>query len=310
MLFVFRTPMNPLRLSNSSVGRFHSCPRKFEFTKILRVDGYEESQAAAGGTALHEAWYEYLRTGNKKAAFWALIRHYPIHLQQNHAYNWDLTACYSALHSLITHPYLEGYELAEVNGAPAIEIPFEIRFPGVFLDAEKTIPISYIGYIDNIFNRRRDMAFVVLDIKNTTRKFKDLEVVYKFDPQMLPYALVLEAILQDRISELNCDYLVTFVDVEEPYTRHLEFTKSLEDIQSWAQEMALFIRELQIFYASKHPFPRRSSACVSFNRACSFFSICDASADYIASAHPPQEDTHADQFEPVITVDLELEGLV
>ena len=238
-----------------------------------------------------------------------LMLEYPIHLQQYHDNKWDLTACYAALRSLMSHPYGRENQLVEFNHKPAVELAFAIQFPGVFLDQDKTIPIEYVGFIDCVFFCPDTGEYKVFDLKNTTRTV-DPEVMFRYDTQMLPYALVLEAMLGKQINELRCDYLVTHVDVQNAKTRHLEFIKTKDDIQAWGMKIALLIKQLQLFHAYDY-FPRRANACVSFNRKCAFWDVCDASNEYIAAAYPPAQygTEHSDKIQPVFTIELELPGV-
>jgi len=69
--------MKRLNISHSSSETLAGCARKFEFHKILQFSEHDSSKASSGGTALHEAWCEFLRTGNKQAIIWKMTQWCP-----------------------------------------------------------------------------------------------------------------------------------------------------------------------------------------------------------------------------------------
>jgi len=297
-------PVDELLISHSTMSAYESCPRILEFTKLYGFNLKGESLPGDGGNALHEAVGEFIKTGSKELAILKLMLLYPIHLCDNPVWKWSLEACYASLISTIN--YLEEHtelEIAEINGKPAIEVAFLIN---VKHGIEGLMPVKYRGYIDFVFYNRLENSYFVLDLKNTTWNLADFTPVYKYSPQCLPYALVLARALGRNFENLHVEYLISKVDIMEAKTFVLQFDKSLQDVEEWSRDLWMELMNIKTYIDTKW-WPRRSGACVSFNRTCKFFELCQSRKMktiklMLSSLNKPDDKP----FEPDIVLDLEI----
>ena len=188
---------------------------------------------------------------------------------------WSLQACYSTFKELIEFPIFDEYEIARLQGHPAIEVPFEIELPDYFLDKEKTIPITYVGFIDAILYHRPTQTYKCLDLKNTARWSDNYEAFHYFSSQLVPYGLVLQTVLNEEIDTYEVIYLQNVVDVHEPLVHSFPIQVTIEDrLPSFLVSLQAAINNLQFFYEME-TFPRHGSHCVSYSKLCPFYAYCE-----------------------------------
>jgi len=306
----FQYPINHLRLSASTLNLYRSCARKFEMVKMLRHPKKEEDNLPGSiGTAMHAAYQKWFQTKDYNTAVFELMLKYPYNLElyKEERYR-TLEACYATLEEMMAQEHLLGYEIAtiKVDGEikPAIEVPFQINLN---YELQPGIPIYYVGFIDLILFDKVSGKYFVLDIKTHRRNLKDLTPVYQFDDQCIPYALVLERILNEDIFDLHVKYLSAYIDIENPRVGVYSFEKNSTDIQDWGRQLMFEISQIKKFYELQW-FPRNSNTCVNFNRVCPFFDNCEVRDPaklqrLILMEQEPNEDR---EIIPWITVDLEL----
>lgn len=297
-------PITQLELSHSTLDSYHSCPRKLEFRKFYGINTRGHSLAGNGGIALHDATGVYLKTRSHEAATLELMLKYPIDLCSNPLWKWSLEACYSVLLQIIK--FLDEhseFELATILDKPAIEVPFLINIKH---DISDFIPVVYRGYMDYVFYNRMENSYLVFDLKNTTSTILDHTPKYRFDTQCLPYALVLQRALGLDFEYLDVNYLVTYVNLMEPRIQLLEFEKTRNDVFEFAQDLYVDLIAMKTYYDTGW-FPRRSSACMGYNRQCNHYNICESRKhSTIKEMLKSIEQQEQEPFEPWITLDLEL----
>ena len=302
-------PSQRLRISYSSSRTFHACPRKFEFSKMYNLIREEDAgHAAMVGNYLHECVGVWLRTDSRRAALEYLVTHYPVNTYKNYSPNdaRSLEACYATLTMLMEHPLFDRLELAEIRAGDqlrkAIEVPFEIHL-GVTVG---NLPLSFIGYIDFIFWDPQTGRYIILDLKTTRNKLEKQAAKFKFDEQMLPYALVLDTVLGQQLKTAEVTYLHTFIDVEAPEVKPLHFTKTDKDVREWAHALYILYVELDLFYKHRW-FPRRSDACAGFS-ICQFTAHCESRDTEYLSAYFQNSGYVAEErpFTPWFTAQVKL----
>lgn len=296
-------PAEILELSHSTLSNFHSCPRKLEFSKLFGISTWRDSGASLGGTAMHLAMGVYLETKDKDKAIFCFMLNYPTHLKQD-INKWSLISAYSTLITLFDWIDKQTHlELAKIGDKNAVEVPFLIN---ILHKIEGLMPVVYRGYIDFIFYNRLLDKYIVVDLKNTTFNMEDFTPKYKFDPQCLPYGLVLNRALGLDIKELDVEYLVTKISLLEPTINPLEFTKTEQDIREWAQDLLVDLTAIKTYIQTQW-FPRRVSGCVGYGRPCGFYNICDSrKLKTINLMLKSMEQPDPREFEPWITLDLEI----
>lgn len=297
-------PTKILEISHSTMGMFHSCPRKLEFSKFYNHNMRGDNLAGSGGNAIHIGVGAYLITRDKQAAIFAFMLAYPIHLCNNPTWNWSLEAAYGALLSVIA--FLESrpdLELATIAGKPAVEVPFLIN---IHHHIANFLDVVYRGYIDLVFFDKINGNYFVIDLKNTARKINDFSSVFHYDTQCVPYALVLARALGKEIKSLQTNYLVQPVELMPKQPQFLEFEKTEQDIQEWAQDLLMDLNTMSVYYQSQW-FPRRSNSCYAFNRRCKFFELCGTKRmETLKTMLAGMEKPEVREFTPWITLDLEL----
>jgi len=268
-----------LEVSNSSMNMFHSCERKFEFRKLFASSRHEEGYAAGVGTALHIGIQHFLEHGDFEAACFEMMLNYPIHFQKTTLDQRSLEACYASLHKACHFDKIGEYELAYFENADGsvtagTELAFTLRLQDYPFYADgRTIAIDYIGFIDLIMYNKMDDSYLVWDIKTTT-KDTDMSVQFAFDEQCLPYGLVLEALLgRDYTKGFEVAYWVLRINPTDPKNLYYSFMKTGEDVQEWVRKYLMGLADIKRYY-NMGWFPRRGTACMSWNRPCQFFDLC------------------------------------
>jgi hypothetical protein len=304
----FTIQNNVLELSHSSVMSFRSCPRKLEFPKFHGVFSSDESLPAEVGKALHAGYQNFVSTKNKDAAIWAMMAAYPVHLCSNPKDPRSIEACLSTMEHLFNTQIFNSAEIAKIKTPdgqvkPAIEVPFLIKFPNLWLDAEKTIQIVYRGYIDMIIYDFFTGEYGVVDIKTTRTWSTDLTAKFQFDEQCFPYALVLERVLGKPIELLQVKYWSIYVDIAKPHDQIYPFSKSYDEVRDWARGLLIDIELMRSFYRMQF-FPRHGNSCYTFNSPCRYFNVCQEREP--ADIKLFLKDEQPRPFEPWFTLEMEL----
>jgi hypothetical protein len=193
---------------------------------------------------------------------------------------------------------------------PAIEVPFEIVFPGLRL--ANGLEVSYIGYIDMIMYSAFLDQYTTVDLKTNRSTRSDKTADFLWHGQMIPYGLVLEHILGKDVSKFSVMYASAFVDVLEPRVDTYVFNKTQADIEDWVMNLVLSLKNLNEMVKVNH-FPRTEHGCLSWNRPCHFLDVCGErdsarlQSIFLYGEDPEQvAKKQASEFLPWITIELEL----
>lgn len=314
-------PLKEFIISNSAMELFHTCERKFEFRRLYEGKRDDMSLPPAVGQAIHAGFQEYLLTKSEDKATEKLILNYPAELNNNPLDHRSMEAAYATLMRMLQSRVFTEYSFVQLKTPkglrPAIEVHCRLRLKHTYLNAialrnkrEFTpIPIFYDMFIDAImFNNLYD-SYEVFDAKSHRRNLYDITPCWAFDDQCIPYAIILEHIIGNPIEELIYNYLTGYVDISNPKAQPLKFHKTKVDIADWAKKLVIMVRQLQQYYDQQW-FPRRSSACTSWNRVCPYFKYCDSrDSNYLSkvlSMGAGEKEAKRKKWQPMITVDLEL----
>lgn len=311
-------PASPhLYLSHSSIELLRSCPRKFWARKISNAMGVEgDSYAADAGNAIHRAVEAYVSSGSADNGTAALMSNWPFHFDNGTGAR-TIENAYFVYNKFVNSDFNMKYEIAHinVNGTlrPAVEVPFKINFPDVYLDNEQTIPISYIGYIDAIKRDTVTGRIVTIDYKTTAKRRTDFTASFVNSTQALPYGFVIERAVDAPIEAgFEVIYLVMYLDTKNPRIQPVPSLKAFSDVQEWVTDMFFTIRQLQTQYAMRH-WSRNGNACDTFNK-CQFFDGCGFDLAGMTSwlelkfpSQPPRPHPAVDS--PWIEIDLRIPGL-
>lgn len=298
----------PLILSDSTAGAFNSCERKFEFRKLYRHPGGSHDLAQEVGHCLHIGAQSYAVNNNREKAIFDMLMAYPYHLNTDPENDRSAEACFAILNKIMDSGYLHKFSIASIklkDGSvkKAIEVPFRIRFTNIDFFGQ---PVYWIGFIDIIFFHHGTGEYVIFDVK-TSRWRSVHDASYMFDEQCIPYAFPIQHAIDPQINSFKVNYMWVYVDLRKPDIKYFEFDKSLEDIRDWARKTLLMINQIKM-YTEMGWFPRRGSACYSYNKVCPYFDEC-GSRDQIfiqRAISLMQDEYYERKFEPWIELDLEL----
>ena len=303
-----------LRLSYSSYnGSYQSCERKFEFSKLYpHTEDQEISLDGETGHALHVGYQSWLMERDRDKALEAMMFRYPIGLCSNPVKPKSLEACFASLNQMTDSGIFLEYEIATIKCPDgvirkAVEVPFQININNFSLSDSKLIKVIYVGIIDVILYNTLTDEYIVTDIKTTRWDLPDYSVLYNFDAQCLPYAMILERILGHKLDHLKADYLVCYVDIMKPRALRYSFDKTAEDIRDWARTLLVDLTNMKTFY-NMGWFPRRPKSCIAFNKPCRFYDIChsrdpETITEWFLMGKEPIKER---EFKPWFTMDLEL----
>lgn len=281
---------HPLRLvSFSALGTLHSCPRRFELDRIgsqtlvtqaARIDTVHTGYGSAFGAGL-QALLSGLSLDQAKIEAIANYRYdeiYPI------AYA-DEKSLFHCLNSLTRFAETELDELTRdwealiVDGVPASEISFAIKYPNGFYDR---------GYIDFILQHKVTKKILVVEIKTeggyAPKNPEVAEAKYKNSNQGNGYALVADYLAAKLgvENEISIVYIVhrTKTNSFEPYI----FVKSPEARLRFIKDRLAELGGLDFLISRTQdphpePFPMFGN-CTTYGSVCQYYGICELKQDY------------------------------
>lgn len=322
--------MEYLRVSYSSLNVFASCPRKFEFDKFYprRARVFEDNYAADVGTALHAGYQHYLANQDKDAAVWVFMQAFPVADEWNQTNDYrSFEAALSTLEEMFDSVKMLEYELARIRRpntqeeieagltggvvVPAVEVPFEIRFPGLTIPPCAAFPdgagIAVIGYIDAVMLNLGTGMYRTLDIKTSRMKLTDATGKFKFDGQQVPYGIVVDHIAQGQVEAFEVLYLDCYVDLLEPTVSLYPFLKTRQDLQDWATNKFIQFQQIARFAGTDY-FPRTDGGCLFYNKPCRYLEPCqsrdrDTLVEWFLMGEEPAE---TKPYFPWITAEVDL----
>ena len=269
-----------LEISHSSIKTFLSCPRKFEFRKLHNCSIKEETLAMKGGTALHIGVQHALATDDIDAGLFELIWAFDMQWQKSPMEARSLETYIATYLEVMNADILQEYKLAKIQTTtgemvPATEVSFAIdicNFP--FFPDGRTVTVRYVGFIDLIMYSVLTDTYAVWDIKTTTKEI-DHDVEFRYDEQCVPYGLALEAILGiQHQNNFDVAYWIARLNVTQPKSLLYRYIKNSVDVQDWLKNLFKVLQDIKLFYNAGW-FPRRSSACMGYNRKCTYFDFCE-----------------------------------
>jgi hypothetical protein len=285
-------------LSYSSILTLHSCPRKFELYKKQADSAQEEnlkkSVTFAFGHAFGVGVQSIIAGATFDETLFAMF------------YSWDCILWASdekskksfaeAVFAIqkFSEVYeqsgiFQDYELAVINGKPAVELSFRIDIFGEF---------RFRGFVDLVLVHKYTREVLVLEVKTTGAKWLH-EAQYKNSAQAIGYSIVLDAGFPG-LSSYKVRYLVykTFQREFEIF----EFGKSHLQRAQWIREL-LFDVEIIKMYEADGLYPMRGESCLAFNSVCEYFGLCTLSTERLTS--PVPEDYQGDTTEYTVNVTIQ-----
>lgn len=288
-------------LSYSSLLTLHSCPRKYQLQKLnAQVTIPEDipgSLTFAYGKTVGKGIQDILECKPWNQVLLEAFLEWEVDLlhenpRQNKSF-WGALVALKQFASMREHGYLEGYELVQYNGKPAVELSFVIHFPDGF---------KYRGFVDAVLQHQTTAEVLVLEVKTTNSSAVN-PAQYRNSAQAIGYSIVLDALFP-ALSSYEVIYLV-YQTKAESY-QQLTFEKSYYSRALWIRELLLDIEVIKM-YEDTTIYPMHGESCYSFFRECEFLNICTLSTERITDPPPStiEQDIAKDLSEFQIHITLE-----
>jgi hypothetical protein len=274
-----------MRISYSSLEKFHTCERLFELDKLLIVGAQnEETEHTTFGKAFGSGCQNYLVNRDSDLALLTAWLEFKEELATDKKNLPKLiVALQSAFMQLET--LLQDYDLAYFNDTPAIELAFRLNLSADCKD-------YFVGFIDAVLKNKYTGMFYVLELKHTGIQILDVSPLYQNSGQTLGYSVVLDKIAGSNQQNYGSIYLVAQLGKNfEVKAQLLEFKKNLNDRLIWFltlkmdYEAICQMRQMGIF-------PRRGGSCLQYNRPCKHFGTCNLTAFDKPAAEPVDENVY------------------
>ena len=302
-----------IQLSDSSCKTLNGCARDFQIYKFFQhaANNRQENFHGDVGICIHKGYQEWLRSGNLDLSLFEMAANYPYNSfdesNQNHRTK-SLEACVPTIEKMATNIDLSTYEIANIDcldgvRRPAIEVPFRIDLPAL---STNELSFNYVGYMDAILWNKITHEYTVVDIKTHRSKTQDRTAEYIYKSQDIPYGIVLQYILQERLDKFNAIYIDVYIDIEEPRVFPYEFERTPEDVADWIKGLHVDINLIKLYH-SMNWWKRNGNHCMNFNSKCRFLDACSIRDDeqlqkYLLGGQEPEE-SHV--VEPWIQFSLE-----
>lgn len=259
-----------MRLSYSSLGKLHSCERLFQLDKIIGAgQEYIQTPDTTFGSAFGEGVQHYLVNQDKDAAIFAAFMVYDLSLQSEKKTIEKLVNALSVAFFKVDDILLD-YDIAEIDGAPAIELSFRLD-----LNADGTD--YFVGFIDAVLRHKWTGVLVVLEVKTTGLELLDLSPVYRHSGQALGYSIVLDKVSQE---ERNFQVLYLVAQLGRGFTPQihlLPFDKTINNRLEWFFTLKMDYQKI-LDMKGHGVFPRRGDSCLKYGKPCKHFGTCELTA--------------------------------
>jgi PD-(D/E)XK nuclease superfamily len=266
-LFFFNP--NPLhQLSNSTLSTKHTCARKFQIQKLTQPDRVKYAylefgtvlgigiQLATAGMAEQDIIFEMMKA-------WKMQLDDDSRAKQRQTFWHAVHAVLLFNRQIKDSIFGADWELAIIDGKPAIELGFRIALPNGFY---------YRGYIDLILQNKKTGEIMVVEAKNSSLKYSN-EAQWKNSGQALGYSLVLDY-LKPELSSYRLLFLVYLTHNSEfiPYP----FVKQSSQRARWLESLITECEDVAR-WEQKDTFPMYGDACFKYSKPCEFFDTCEFS---------------------------------
>lgn len=257
-------------LSYSKLEKFYQCPRKYEVGQLKGLSEFSPSIHTAFGHAIGAGVQEFLLSKDKEKAVLAAIAAYDhsdieLAIEKANKSLWfaisaiDIFSNFYETHQLQNGENFSDYEVAILEGKPAIELTFYIKLEGY----------NYQGHIDLVLRHKLTGRLVVFEIK--TSKYAETIEDWKNSNQALGYNVVLNNFVKN-MADYRVIYLCYNTLQRQFYT--LEFIKTLESRTEFLLSLLADVEQMNL-YKQLGFWPKRGTACKDFNRPCEYFDRCD-----------------------------------
>lgn len=288
-------------LSYSGLLTLHSCPRKFQLSRLNAETHADEDLDAtltfAFGSIVGLGVQMHFEGYSEDQIIWALFQQWEAELfaeneKQKKSF-WLAIAAVQQFLGMRKNGYLADWELVYVDSKPAVELSFAVQLPNGF---------RYRGFVDAVLRNRVTGEVMVLECK--TSSIANLNPSqYKNSAQAVGYSVVLDDMFPD-LSSYQVLYLVYLT--KSMAWESLPFSKSYLQRALWIQELLLDC-EIITLYENTGVYPMRGESCFSFYRDCEYMQTCTLSTEYLTKPLTDEEAAalaeKESQYQIVVTVE-------
>lgn len=285
-------------LSYSSSLLLHTCPRKYQLTKVsetVRETTTDQSITFGFGHAVGYGVQASIQGKSLQEIFLTMFFAWPESPNQEHTTMkkmlWDAFLAVHKFRSTYLPKLQEDYELAYVNGIPAIELSFRISYPHGF---------KYRGHVDLVLRHKVNGTLLVVELKTTGLKVVS-PGTYKNSSQALGYSVIIDYI-DPNASSYEVLYIVFQTESAEFHT--FPFIKTYTQRADWIRLTLDDIERIRK-YEEDEWYPKHGESCRAWNRDCEFMNVCDMNPALLAKPCRPE---HEDKV--AYTIDIGIEELI
>lgn len=250
-------------LSHSSLCLLHSCPRKYQLTKLWPEYTREETVDTSYGKMFGEGLQQIIAGADVETAMLLAISQWNLDI-------WEVKKeksfwhCFQAIEnfvSLLPESVLANYEVVIWKGKPACELSFRIALPNGFY---------YRGYIDVLLKHKFDDSLLVVDAKTSGANYAS-PAKYQNSAQAIGYSIVVDVIAPGT-SSFNVMYYEYLTRLNK-YVEHT-FLKDYLERANWIRDIMLDIEVMKI-YDNYESWPMHGESCGGYgNFSCNFLDNC------------------------------------
>lgn len=287
-------------ISPSSICLLHSCPRKYQLTRLWPDLEREDSVHTIYGKMFHTGIQELLTHGDLQLALLRAATEWKYDLyeflkEKSFFHCWQAIERFSFLYP---ETPLVDYEVLSYNGKPAVELGFCIELPNKFY---------YRGYIDLVMQHKHDGSILVVDLKTSGAKYSN-PAKYQNSAQNIAYSVVLDAIAPG-LQTFNVMYY-EFLTGLEKYVAH-DFIIDNMERATWIRDL-LMECDIMSFYDNHEDWPKHGESCAGYGSVCTFINNCTMPTSMLLGTSiieddPIEIDTKA-PYDIMITLDDIING--
>jgi len=279
------------QLSHSSLNLLHTCPRKYQLTKLCGRQE-QDSEDLEFGKAVGYGIQQLLLGRSVVDVFFDVFLGWKRDIEEDSpAINRKKKTIWHALSAIQiferTHliQLNNHYEVATFNEVPAVELGFRIKIGADYY---------YRGFVDVVLIHKVKRELLVVELKTTAAKYIH-EAKFANSSQGLGYSLICDFIAQQHPDVIASSYRILYLVYKTTLLEYEEmfFSKSHSQRAQWIKEMLVEVDTMEI-YDREDCFPMHGESCESWGRPCDFFGVCNLSNDVLLKNPPTDYKIEAD----------------
>ena len=271
-------------LSYSFLELLHTCPRKYQLTRLRATPDDEDPLAAknqnvtfAFGHVVGDGIQDVMMGLSEEDVILRMFLGWHADLEDRNEKQvksfYHAVAAVQQFKHIRDNGFLDDYELMEYEGKPAAELSFLIELPDGF---------QMRGSVDAVLRHRESGEIMVLECKTSSASSLN-PANFKNSAQGIGYSIILDVIAPE-VSSYKVLYLVYLT--KQMCFEPLPFIKSHTQKAQWIQELLLDVEILKL-YENTGVYPMYGGSCTAWFRDCEYLQVCTLSTKHIV---PPRND--------------------